>query len=98
MTLKIGERYYVQLLKKTHERITKHLVQENWKDKLVPYSGPQCNEDRLIKEDCQRYREHLDQLQDRVTQADSMIGNAEEKRFQPPDTPDLQKASRGGWK
>ena len=36
----------------THEAITKNLLQDNWKDKLEPYSGPQCNEDRGNKNKC----------------------------------------------
>ena len=33
-------------MKQTHEAIIKNLGQENWKNKLTPFSGPQCNEDR----------------------------------------------------
>ena len=30
----------------THEAIRKNLQQGNWKDRLEPFIGPQCNEDR----------------------------------------------------
>ena len=36
----------------THEAITKNLQQDNWKDKLEPFSGPQCKEDRENKKKC----------------------------------------------
>ena len=45
-TPKVDERKYELLLQMTHEAITNHLEQEKWKDKLTPFSGPQCHEDR----------------------------------------------------
>ena len=51
-TPKVDEKKYEFLLKMTHEAITKHLQQENWKDKLELFSGPQCNEDRGNKNKC----------------------------------------------
>ena len=34
------------MLQMTNEAISKNLGQDNWKDKLTPFSGPQCHEDR----------------------------------------------------
>ena len=45
-TEKIERKKYELLLKQTNEFIVKNLVRENWKNKLTPFSGPQCNEDR----------------------------------------------------
>ena len=45
-TEKIERKKYELLLKQTNEAIIKHLGRENWKNKLTPFSGPQCNEDR----------------------------------------------------
>ena len=45
-TPKIDERKYELLLERTHLAITKNLEQHNWRDKLIPFSGPQCHEDR----------------------------------------------------
>ena len=45
-TEKIDRRKYELLLKQTHEAIVNHLERDNWKNKLTPFSGPQCNEDR----------------------------------------------------
>ena len=51
-TPKVDEKKYEFLLKMTHQAISKNLQQENWKDKLEPFSGPQCNEDRGNKNKC----------------------------------------------
>ena len=45
-TEKIERKKYELLLKQTHDTIRKNLGRENWENKLTPFSGPQCNEDR----------------------------------------------------
>ena len=45
-TEKIEHKEYELLLKQTNEAIIKHMGTEDWKNKLTPFSGPQCNEDR----------------------------------------------------
>ena len=30
----------------THDVISRKLARENWEGKLIPFSGPQCHEDR----------------------------------------------------
>ena len=42
----ISWKQYEQLLKMTHEAILHHKKRDKITQKLVPYSGPQCNEDR----------------------------------------------------
>ena len=45
-TNKISPKQYEQLLKMTHNAIAKNEKQNKIAEKLIPYSGPQCNEDR----------------------------------------------------
>ena len=45
-TEKVSPQAYEQLLRMTHDAIRHHLGQNNWRDKLIPFSGPQCHEDR----------------------------------------------------
>ena len=45
-TEKIERKKYELLLKQTNEAIIKNVGREDWKNKLTPFSGPQCNEDR----------------------------------------------------
>lgn len=49
-TERVSSRAYEQLLLMTHDAIRHHLGRENWRDRLMPFSGPQCHEDRGKKE------------------------------------------------
>lgn len=45
-TNKISSKQYEQLLKSTHDAIRLHDIHNKIAEKLIIYTGPQCNEDR----------------------------------------------------
>ena len=45
-TEKVSAKQYEELLYMTHTAITPNFEQNKWGDKIEPYSGPQCHEDR----------------------------------------------------
>ena len=47
LTDKISSEKFELLLKLTHEALQQNMVQNKIEQKLVPYSGPQCHEDRV---------------------------------------------------
>ena len=46
LTPKVSPKQFEYLLQKTHEQIILHVGRNKIEDKLIPYSGPQCHEDR----------------------------------------------------
>ena len=46
LTDKISSDQFELLLKLTHEALNNHLARDKIEQRLVPYSGPQCHEDR----------------------------------------------------
>jgi len=77
-TPKVDEKKYEFLLKMTHEAITKNLEQDNWKDKLEPFSGPQCNEDRGNKNRCE-YNPNLNKKLDKEQSSKNVQGIISQK-------------------
>ena len=49
-TEKISSIQFEQLLKMTNEALLQHFSRDTIAQRLTPYAGPQCNEDREYKE------------------------------------------------
>ena len=45
-TERVSPKVYEKLLHMTQDVISRNLARENWQNKLIPFSGPQCHEDR----------------------------------------------------
>ena len=75
---KVDEKKYEFLLQKTHEAISKNLVQNTWKDKLEPFSGPQCNEDRGNKNECE-YNPNINKKLDKEQSSKNFQGIISQK-------------------